>query len=127
MTVAVVLAAGLVAAAGADGGHCVVRPAGKPGHGRRRGLGLGFVPIAVVAGLVGNLATKASPARRWLLVALVGVWGSDWRSTSATIPAARGGPALRSCSAARRQVGMARAVRKVFCVEGFARGLVRCR
>jgi steroid 5-alpha reductase family enzyme len=84
--------------------------------------GLGFVLVAAAAAGTAELADAGDAARRWLLVGLVTVWGLRlaWHIRGR---AASGGEDPRYeklLGGSLSDVGMARAVRKVFLVQGVA-------
>ena len=84
--------------------------------------GLGFVVIALVAALVG-LAVDDADSRRWLVLALVAVWGGrlGWHVRSRAIGDHQGKEDPRYADmlgGSLSEVGMAVAVRRVFAVQG---------
>ena len=84
--------------------------------------GLGFVLIAIVAGLIGSFADDGDPTRRWLLVILVGVWGLRLALHIGHHARGKGEDPRyeKLLGGTVDQVGMARVVRKVFAIQGFA-------
>ena len=88
--------------------------------------GLGFVLIALVAGVIGALADEGDPTRRLLLVALVGAWGLRLAVHIGHHARGKGEDPRyeKLLGGTLAQVGMARAVRKVFAIQGFAIWLV---
>jgi len=87
--------------------------------------GLGFVLVAVTTALVGTALDEGCVARRWLLVALVAVWGGRlaWHIRRRAIGPHAGAEDPRYeklLGGALDQVGLATAVRKVFAVQGVA-------
>ena len=88
--------------------------------------GLAFVLVALVSALVGILADDGDPARRWLLVALVGAWGLRLALHIGRHPQGDGEDPRyeKLMGGTLAQVGMARAVRKVFAIQGLAVWLV---
>ena len=123
---AAVLAAGLVAAAVV----MVVTALWPAGEGRVKVVdvawGLGFVLVAMVAGLIGSSADDGDPTRRWLLVLLVGAWGLRLALHIGRHPRGNGEDPRyeKLLGGTVDQVGMARAVRKVFAIQGSAIWLV---
>ena len=84
--------------------------------------GLGFVAVALVSALVGFAAEDAD-ARRWLVLALVAVWGGrlGWHVRSRAIGDHGGKEDPRYAEmlgGSLHEVGMAVAVRRVFAVQG---------
>ena len=87
--------------------------------------GLGFVAVALVAALVGTALDEGSSSRRWLLVALVAVWGLRlaWHIGRRAVRAHAGAEDPRYekvLGGTLDQVGLGIAVRKVFLVQGVA-------
>jgi steroid 5-alpha reductase family enzyme len=126
MTTVLALAAGLVAA----GLVMVVTALVAAREGRVKVVdvawGLGFVLVALVAALVAELADDGDPARRWLLVVLVAAWGLRLSFHIGRHPRGDGEDPRyeKLLGGTLDQVGMARAVRKVFAIQGFAIWLV---
>jgi len=126
MTIAWSLAAGLVAAAAVMGVTALVARS----HGRVKVVdvawGVAFVLVALVAAVIGTVADDGDPARRWLLVALVGAWGLRLSFHIGRHPRGDGEDPRyeKLLGGTLDQVGMARAVRKVFAIQGFAAWLV---
>jgi steroid 5-alpha reductase family enzyme len=88
--------------------------------------GLGFVVIALVAAVVGTVVDEGDPARRWLLVGLVVVWGGRlaWHIGRRAAGHGEDPRYVKHLGGRLHEVGMARAVRKVFLVQGLAIWLV---
>lgn len=91
--------------------------------------GAGFVLIALVTALVGTLVDDGSAWRRWLVVALVAVWGLRlaWHVRSRALGEHLGkeDPRYRQMlGGSLAEVGLATAVRRVFVVQGLAQWLV---
>ncbi len=88
--------------------------------------GLGFVLVALLAAVVGTLADEGDPVRRWILVVLVGIWGLRLALHIGRHPQGAGDDPryVKLLGGTMREVGMARAVRKVFAVQGLAIWLV---
>jgi steroid 5-alpha reductase family enzyme len=88
--------------------------------------GAGFVLVALATAVVAQLLDSGDGARRWLLVALVAIWGLRlaWHIRRRAVghgddpryETLLGGPLA--------EVGLARAVRKVFAVQGAAMAVV---
>jgi steroid 5-alpha reductase family enzyme len=122
MTVLVAVAAGLAAAivtmtittlvARAQGRVAVVDVA----------WGLGFVLVVVAAAGVGQLADEGDPVRRWLLVALVGVWGLRlaWHIRGKGAHGHEDPRYRKLMGGSLAEVGTRVAVRKVFGIQGAA-------
>ncbi|CAB4700932.1 MAG: DUF1295 domain-containing protein [Actinobacteria bacterium] len=84
--------------------------------------GLGFVAVALTAAVVGG-ATQGDGPRRWLLLALVGLWGLRlaWHIRRRAVGAHEGKEDPRYealLGGPLAEVGMGVAVRKVFLVQG---------
>ena len=88
--------------------------------------GLGFVVIAVVAGLVGTALDDGDPMRRLLLVAMVTVWGLRlaWHIRGKLDGHGEDPRYEKLMGGTLDEVGMGRAVRKVFGVQGLAQWFV---
>ena len=82
--------------------------------------GLGFVLIAVVAAVLGSL-TEADQ-RRWVLLALVGVWGLRlaWHIRRQAVGKGEDPRYEELLGGTLGEVGVRRAVRKVFGIQGAA-------
>jgi steroid 5-alpha reductase family enzyme len=82
--------------------------------------GLGFVLVALVAALVGG-ATDADE-RRWLLLALVGIWGGRlaWHIRRRAVGHGEDPRYATLLGGTPSQVGIGIAIRKVFVVQGVA-------
>lgn len=126
MTVLVALAAGLGAAAASMLVTALV--AHRVGRVKVVDVawGLAFVLVVLVAALIGTVADDGDPARRWLLVALVGAWGLRLSVHIGRHPRGDGEDPryVKLLGGTLGQVGMARAVRKVFGIQGLAVWLV---
>ena len=86
--------------------------------------GLGFVLVALVAALLGG-ATDADE-RRWVLLVLVTVWGGRlaWHIRKQAVGRGEDPRYEKLLGGTLEQVGMRRAIRKVFLVQGLAICLV---
>lgn len=82
--------------------------------------GLGFVAVALVAVAVGALVDEGDPARRWLLLALVTIWGVRLAWHIGRQAHGEDQRYVDHLGGTLDEVGMARAVRKVFGVQGLA-------
>lgn len=82
--------------------------------------GVGFVLAAIAAAVVGLATDEGDPARRWLLVGLVGVWGVRLAWHIGKKLAGHGeDPRYRKLMGGDlAEVGMRVAVRKVFGIQG---------
>jgi steroid 5-alpha reductase family enzyme len=82
--------------------------------------GLGFVLIAAVVAVLGGLAE--SDWRRWLLLAMVGVWGCRlaWHIRRQAIGKGEDPRYEQLLGGNLGEVGVRRAVRKVFAIQGAA-------
>ena len=126
MTMLLALAAGLVAATVV----MVITALVAAREGRVKVVdvawGLGFVLVALVAALVAELSDDGNPTRRWLLVALVAAWGLRLAFHIGRHPRGDGEDPRyeKLLGGTLAEVGMSRAVRKVFAIQGFAIWLV---
>lgn len=85
--------------------------------------GIGFVVVAAVAAVVGHGTAEGDAQRRWLLVALVAVWGLRlaWHIGRRAASHREEDPRYEKLlGGTLPEVGMARAVRKVFGIQGVA-------
>lgn len=82
--------------------------------------GLGFVLMAVVAAVLGSLTEADS--RRWLLLALVAVWGGRlaWHIRRQAVGKGEDPRYEELLGGTIDEVGVRRAVRKVFAIQGAA-------
>ncbi|WP_372735178.1 DUF1295 domain-containing protein [Nocardioides sp.] len=82
--------------------------------------GLGFVLVAAVAALVGT--TTDGDNRRWVLLALVGVWGGRlaWHIGRRSIGHGEDPRYTAMLGGTPSEVGLGPAIRKVFIVQGLA-------
>jgi steroid 5-alpha reductase family enzyme len=85
--------------------------------------GAGFVLVAVVTALVGTLLDEGTPWRRWLVVAMVAVWGGRlaWHIRGRAVGEHQGQEDPRYAEmlgGAPSEVGMTTVVRRVFLVQG---------
>jgi len=88
--------------------------------------GLGFVLVAVAAGIVGTVIDADDPVRRWLLVAMVTVWGLRlaWHIRGKLSDHGEDPRYEKLLGGTLDEVGMGRAVRKVFGIQGLAQWFV---
>jgi steroid 5-alpha reductase family enzyme len=86
---------------------------------------LGFVLVATTTALVGQVADEGDPGRRWLLVGMVAVWGLllSWHIHDKSV-GDEDPRYVTLMGGTLAEVGMARAVRKVFGIQGAAIWLV---
>ena len=84
--------------------------------------GLGFVLAAAVAALVAQAADEGDEGRRWLLVGLVAIWGLplSWHISRKLAGHGEDPRYAKLMGGTLAEVGMARAVRKVFAIQGAA-------
>ncbi len=88
--------------------------------------GAGFVLVAVVTGTVGQLLDPGDAGQRWLLVAMVAVWGLRlaWHIRRRAVGEGEDPRYETLLGGSLAEVGLARAVRKVFLVQGLAMALI---
>lgn len=91
--------------------------------------GAGFVLIALVTALVGTALDEGDGWRRWLVVAMVTIWGLRlaWHVRSRAVGEHQGREDPRyeqMLGGSLGEVGLATAVRRVFVVQGLAQWLV---
>lgn len=91
--------------------------------------GAGFVLVALASALVGTALDDGSPWRRWVVTAMVAVWGLRlaWHVRSRAVGEHGGKEDPRyteMLGGSLTEVGMATALRRVFLVQGLAQWLV---
>jgi steroid 5-alpha reductase family enzyme len=91
--------------------------------------GAGFVLVALTSAVVGTVLDDGSPWRRWVVTAMVAVWGLRlaWHVRSRAIGEHQGKEDPRYAEmlgGSLSEVGMATALRRVFLVQGLAQWLV---
>ncbi len=88
--------------------------------------GAGFVLVALVTGIVGQLLDSGDSGRRWLLVAMVAAWGLRlaWHIRKRAVGEGEDPRYEKLLGGSLAEVGMALVVRKVFAVQGVAMALI---
>ena len=88
--------------------------------------GAGFVLVALVTGTVGQLLEPGDAGQRWLLVAMVAVWGLRlaWHIRRRAVGEGEDPRYETLLGGSLAEVGLARAVRKVFLVQGLAMAVI---
>lgn len=88
--------------------------------------GAGFVLVALVAAVVGELLGAGDAGRRWLLVGLVAVWGLRlaWHIRRRAVGHGEDPRYESMLGGSLAEVGMAVVVRRVFLVQGVAMALI---